>query len=155
MKQTGASYGTDVAGTVCAVILLRDDHAALLQLRDDSQDIEDPGIWVFPGGHAEPGESPEAAARREFAEETCYECGELHFLLSSDARELGHSRANRIVFYWARFDGRQDISCREGQALEFVPRHAVDPLAKRYYLPEIWDRAITAMLEKAYERFVE
>ena len=28
------------------------------------------GIWAFPGGHVEPGESTEAAARRELMEET-------------------------------------------------------------------------------------
>lgn len=35
------------------------------------------GIWAFPGGRVEPGESREAAARRELAEETALSAGAL------------------------------------------------------------------------------
>ncbi len=34
-----------------------------------------PGVWVFPGGIVEPGESPEQAAARELAEEAAIELG--------------------------------------------------------------------------------
>src|SRR5207244_7304545 len=63
--------------TVAGVVLLRDDNSALLQLRDNKPGLNAAGLWVFPGGHCEPGESIEAGARREFREETGYEWGAL------------------------------------------------------------------------------
>lgn len=129
---------------VCGVVLLRDDGAALLQLRDDIPEIEDPGIWVFPGGHMETGEKPEDAARREFLEETCYRCGNLHFLVSYAAMELAYSGEHRMFFFWSRFDGQQEIRCREGQDLRFVQRHELSRLPAREYLQGIWDLALAA-----------
>lgn len=38
-------------------------------LRDDKPDIPWPDYWDFPGGEAEPGETPEACVLRETAEE--------------------------------------------------------------------------------------
>src|ERR1044071_3894179 len=65
---------------VGGVVLLRDDHAALMQLRDNKPGLNAAGLWVFPGGHCEPGESLEAGARREFQEETGYVCAALQWL---------------------------------------------------------------------------
>src|SRR5439155_24976223 len=48
--------------TVGGVVLLRDDNAALLQLRDNKPGLNAAGLWVFPGGHCEPDESLEAGA---------------------------------------------------------------------------------------------
>ena len=129
---------------VCGVVLLRDDGAALLQLRDDKPGIQDPGIWVFPGGHTEPGEAPEEGARREFLEETCYRCGDLRPVTVYSSRELAYSGEYDIFFFWSTFDGRQPIECREGQALRFVGRDDVSLLATRDYLPRVWDMAIAA-----------
>lgn len=42
----------------------------LLQLRDDLPHVAGAGFWSLFGGGAEPGETLDAAARREFAEET-------------------------------------------------------------------------------------
>jgi len=42
--------------TVGGVVLLRDDNSALLQLRDNKPGLNAAGLWVFPGGHCEPGE---------------------------------------------------------------------------------------------------
>jgi 8-oxo-dGTP pyrophosphatase MutT (NUDIX family) len=134
-------------GAVCGVVLLRDDGAALLQLRDDKPTIQDPGIWVFPGGHAEPGEEIEAAARREFREETCYRCSDLRLLASYSCEELGYSGDYRIVIFWTYFDGAQEVRCCEGQDLRFVARDAVGSLPTRDYLPRVWDQALAASSE--------
>lgn len=123
---------------VVGVVLVRGDGAALLQHRDDIETISDPGLWVFPGGHVEPGEAPDAGAAREFEEETCYRCSRLHFLTKFSVPE------GELLFFWETFDGRQRIECREGQALEFVSREDVGKLPRQNYLTRVWDLALAA-----------
>ena len=48
-------------------ILLRGDHVLLVK-RAASRAFN-PGVWDFPGGHSEDGESPEQALARELTEE--------------------------------------------------------------------------------------
>jgi mutator protein MutT len=52
-------------------LLLRGDRC-FLQRRDPAAAVL-PGLWEFPGGKARPGESPEAALRRELREELDWE----------------------------------------------------------------------------------
>jgi 8-oxo-dGTP pyrophosphatase MutT (NUDIX family)/putative flippase GtrA len=129
---------------VAGVILLRADGAALLQLRDNKPTIQDPGIWVVPGGHIEPGETAQAGACREFLEETCYRCAQPRPLASFHSTELGYAGDFDLVFFWDDFDGAQRIECREGQALEFVERANAAQLPCRDYLTVVWDLALTA-----------
>jgi 8-oxo-dGTP diphosphatase len=138
----------DELACVCGVVLLRSDGAALLQLRDDKPGIQDPAIWVFPGGHLEPGETPIEGAVREFEEETCYRCAELVLVADLSARQLGYPGDFRMVFFRASFDGRQRIECREGQALRFVGRAEIEALPRRDYLTRIWDLALAARAEQ-------
>ncbi len=51
----------------------------LMQLRDPIPGIAYPGHWGLFGGHLEPGESPEAALRRELIEEIGYEAVQLDY----------------------------------------------------------------------------
>jgi 8-oxo-dGTP pyrophosphatase MutT (NUDIX family) len=129
---------------VCGVVLLRNDGAAALQLRDSKPGIQDPGIWVFPGGHVEPGESLKAGAEREFLEETCYRCDELHEVIRFSADEIGYQGNYPVVFFWCRFNGRQELRCCEGQDLRFIERHAAERLDKPGYLLKVWDLALAA-----------
>jgi len=115
-----------------------------MQLRDNKPDISDPGLWVLPGGHIEPGESPAAGAWREFFEETCYRCAELHPFITCPAHELGYSGDFEFTFFWERFDGRQEIRCCEGQELRFVKHSAASGLPMPGYLPRIWELALQA-----------
>jgi 8-oxo-dGTP pyrophosphatase MutT (NUDIX family) len=128
---------------VCGVVLLKGE-AALLQLRDDKPGLQDAGLWVFPGGHLEPGETPEEAARREFLEETGYACDSLGALGSWRSRELGYENDFALYFFWAHYDGRQNPQCREGQDLRFIERAAASGLASRPYLVTVWDQALAA-----------
>jgi 8-oxo-dGTP pyrophosphatase MutT (NUDIX family) len=121
---------------VVGVVLLRDDGAALLQHRDDISTISDPGLWVFPGGHVEWGETPREGAAREMEEETCYRCHNLRPLIRL-AIEGG-----TLLFFWENYDGRQPVACREGQGLEFVDRRKVESLPKQPYLTDVFDLAL-------------
>jgi len=123
---------------VVGVVLLRADGAALLQHRDNISTISDPGLWVFPGGHLEWGETPSDGAEREMEEETCYRCHNLR-LLTQFAVEEGE-----LSFFWENYDGRQPVACREGQGLEFVDREKVKSLPKQPYLITVFDLALAA-----------
>lgn len=128
---------------VCGVVLLKGD-AALLQLRDQKPGLEDAGLWVFPGGHQEAGETPEEAARREFLEETGYACDHLHALAWMRGRDVGYERDIMLTFFWALYDGRQSLQCREGRDLRFMDRAEAARLASRPYLVTLWDQALEA-----------
>lgn len=58
--------------THAGIYLTATDTGRVLMLQRALGDAEDPaaGKWEFPGGGIEPGENPEDAAKREFAEET-------------------------------------------------------------------------------------
>lgn len=130
---------------VVGVVLLREDHSALLQHRDDIPSIADPGLWVFPGGHADRGETLKAAAIRELEEETCYRVDDPKPLIAFQSADLGYAGSFWIVFFWERYDGVQPVSCREGQALEFVSRREAELLPRRDYLTNVWDLALDAL----------
>ncbi len=59
-----------------ALALIRREGRWLLQRRSPGNPVL-PGLWEFPGGKAEPGESAEAACRREVREELGLEVLEL------------------------------------------------------------------------------
>lgn len=127
---------------VCGVVLLRADGAALLQHRDDIPGIADPGLWVFPGGHREGHETSEQAARREFLEETRYQCGVLLPLTVISGATFGYERDFAMEFFWARFDEASTFECCEGQELRFVQRAEAERLPVCSYLFHVWDRAL-------------
>lgn len=51
-------------------VILEDGTVLLIQVKNLKGDV----VWTFPKGHLEPGENPEAAALREVAEETGWDC---------------------------------------------------------------------------------
>ncbi len=126
---------------VAAVILLRKDGAALLQHRDDKPGLRHPGMWVPPGGHAEPGEAMIDCARRELLEETEYRANELHFLIETMDR-APRFPVHALTIFWAPYDGLQPTVCHEGQALEFVLRSTAAGLAIPEPLLAAWDSAL-------------
>ena len=51
-------------------VILEDGTVLLILVKN----LKGARVWTFPKGHLEPGETPEAAAIREVAEETGWEC---------------------------------------------------------------------------------
>src|SRR5262249_49746799 len=124
---------------VSAVFLFQADGSVLLQHRDDKPGLRDAGMWVPPGGHCDPGEEPVDGARREFFEETAYQCKNLHYLTSVVCDHQDGGRVQLLHLFWDRHDGVSPLTCLEGQDLRFMSRTTADRLPMPDYLRGLWD----------------
>lgn len=131
---------------IAGIILIRDDGAVLMQHRDDKPGLTHAGLWVMPGGHCDSGETMEMCARRELREETDYDCDDLRWLCSfEDTEDSGCI----FTMYWGRYDGRQPVQCREGQALKFLTRAQAASYPIPSFLLNFWDMALEASAKSA------
>ncbi len=80
--------------------LIRKDNKALIGLRPEGGNL--PGVWEFPGGKLEAGESPEEALHRELLEELGIkvEVGDLKFAATHDYGEVGILLMFYQIKYW-------------------------------------------------------
>ena len=111
--------------------------------------------WDIVGGHIEPGESPEEAARREAYEEASAKLGQLHVLGYQRLRLLGPRPASYRysypdsyqVFYWAHIEALDEFIPTE-EAREralFAPDVAAElPFVRT--LSELYQVALQAAL---------
>ena len=102
---------------VAAVALVDQDNRVLIAQRPNGKSFA--GLWEFPGGKVEPGETPEAALMRELKEElgleVCLECL-APFNFASHAYEKFHLL---MPLYLCRsWEG--EISAKEGQQIKWV-----------------------------------
>lgn len=107
---------------VAAVALIDADGRVLLAKRPPGKPMA--GLWEFPGGKVEPGETPEAALIREIHEElgiTLRAPCIAPLTFASHAYETFHLLMP--LFVCRRWEG--DITAREGQALAWVRRNAL------------------------------
>lgn len=127
---------------VTGVVLLRADGAALLQHRDDKPGISAPGQWVFPGGHCGEGEPCRDCARREFHEETGYDCRDLEYVtkLSYVCPDIGGEFA--VTFWRSRYDGTSPVHCFEGQEVRFLSQAEAARQHTPSYLFDVWNLAL-------------
>jgi 8-oxo-dGTP diphosphatase len=80
------------------IVVIRDDQVLLCR-RGKPPNL---GSWTLPGGAQEVGESCEAAARRELAEETGLTVGPLHFAAYVDT--IRRDEDGRVRFHYTILD---------------------------------------------------
>jgi len=112
-------------------------NSVLLQHRDSSHGLRDADLWVLPGGTVEDMESLENAVRREFLEETGYVLDAPQLVAMYVDQRRRPLDDHQIWFYREAYDGYSQISCFEGQAMEFVPLTAIKFLKRPKYLDSI------------------
>ena len=102
---------------VAAVALVDEDNRVLLQQRPEGKAMA--GLWEFPGGKVEQGETPEQALIREMREELAIDITETclaPFSFASHAYEDFHLLMP--LYLCRRWQGRP--SAREGQSLKWL-----------------------------------
>lgn len=120
--------------TVVAAVI-EHDHAFLLTRRLQGTHLE--GLWEFPGGKVELGESHDAALRRELREELA-----VHGDVGDLVQSVSHAYPEKVVhlhFYRCRIEGHPQPML--GQQMQWVPRAQLAALT----FPDA-DRALIAQL---------
>jgi 8-oxo-dGTP diphosphatase len=111
----------EVLVVVCAA-LLDAEGRVLLAERPAGKPMA--GLWEFPGGKLQDGESPEAALVRELAEELGIEVGADALAPCAFASHAYATFHVLLLLYLCR-QWRGDVSSREGQALAWVAADAI------------------------------
>ena len=75
-------------------VVLRDDKVLLVRRKNPP----DAGLWGFPGGRVEPGETALSAAARELAEETGVQARPVCYLTNLDI--ITHDKAGVLEFHY-------------------------------------------------------
>jgi 8-oxo-dGTP diphosphatase len=110
----------------------------LLSRRTEGRDLA--GLWEFPGGKIDPGESPEAALARELHEELGIRA-DIGVPLITVPQLYPDKRLTLDVRHIGQWAGT--ATGREGQALAWVPPHKL----ARYPMPPA-DRPVVAALQQ-------
>lgn len=107
--------------TVVAAVLERDGQFLVTRRQDG---VHLAGLWEFPGGKIDPGETPVAALEREILEEleTRVEVRELIFETTHDYGDV----TVRLYFYACDLRGTPRPLL--GQEMRWVPRHELPQL---------------------------
>ena len=108
----------------------------LLARRTEGRDLA--GLWEFPGGKVEPGETPEQALVRELREELGIEA-RVGASVISVPQQYPHKRLRLDVRHIASWTGT--VKGLDGQALAWVPAHKLSS----YAMPDA-DRPVVAAL---------
>lgn len=103
--------------STAAGCLVRDGRVLLERRPDDARVT--PGVWDIPGGHVEPGETPEQTLVRELREELGIEVEQFRLGMVHD-EDMTHvpARYRHFVYLVDRWGG--DVSSREGRLLRWL-----------------------------------
>jgi 8-oxo-dGTP pyrophosphatase MutT (NUDIX family) len=106
-----------------AVVFLVDPKGRILMQHRDAHANVSPNQWALPGGKIEPGESPEAAGRREVIEETGLVVDAIQpFWTGTRPSVSNPDGLVEVHAFCAAIDARQeDVVLGEGQAMVFLP----------------------------------
>lgn len=125
---------------IVAAALIDADGRVLLQQRPEGKSLA--GLWEFPGGKIEPGETPEAALVRELDEELGIGVVAGDLDASAFASEALDDRSLLLLLYLCR------VWTGEPQALEGGAVRWVDFAAMRDLPMPAADRPLIGLLEK-------
>ena len=108
---------------VVAVALIDGEGQILLQRRRLGS--EHGGLWEFPGGKVEPGETPQAAALREIEEELAVRLDPAALVpltFASDADSLPPPRKAYVILLYTCRAWQGQAECRDGEEIRwFAP----------------------------------
>ena len=101
------------------VILVRPDQTILMQQRDESKDIQNPGTVSFFGGAVEADEQPIQAALRELREELQLELQPEDLALFGTYMKTieKHGVDRECYIYLAKISDEMQLHLREGQSI--------------------------------------
>lgn len=119
---------------VAAAVVERDGHV-LITRRLSGTHLE--GLWEFPGGKCEPGESIDACLLRELREELGVEARTGAEILTTT--HAYPARTVELHFHWCEIDGEPQAML--GQQMQWADRHTLRALS----FPEA-DRELIEML---------
>ncbi|MGZ8939669.1 MAG: NUDIX hydrolase [Limisphaerales bacterium] len=110
------------------ILFLNSASEVLLALRDDKPTIPFPNCWDIPGGHLDPGETPEQCVIREMQEEIGQRIHNPTFFRRYDFPE----RSDYI--FWSRADFHlPSIKLTEGQRLQWFTRVEIEGMPEKAF----------------------
>ena len=144
----GVKPSTGPTHLSAGVILVDEQGRILLEHRSDDPSIMFPGFWGITGGAAQPGESPEQAARREVLEETGLLVQEMSPFQVYPEEDACGLRYELHIFHAALPRGASRAG--EGQELRLFPPGELPELPLAYNHAQVLAEFIASEAYRSY-----